>query len=187
MHVAISSVIAALICLVGCSKNPVPDAAREPVTTKIGQEEAKLPFSLERVMVPVTNSQTTGILFRRTSPPPWRDGNYLTFYFRKPAVPGQPEEWASWKVANIHTENFGEITHRLGLKAVEVSVLHTAKSSIRIRPAHGPERAAIQDECYAVITDIRIPREWLRTVPGADRATATDLHAAYPRSFRADE
>jgi hypothetical protein len=77
------------------------------------QQEAKRSRPLERVIVQVTNTISTAIGFRRSSPPPWEDGNYLTFHFRKASVPGQVEEWVSWGVVNMHSENSFEITRRL--------------------------------------------------------------------------
>lgn len=180
-------VIAAVMCLVGCSRNAGPDAAREAMTTNMGQEEAKRTLSLERVMVPVTDIMRTAIYFNRTSPPPWPDGNYLTFQFRKVPVLvlGQEEEWAWWNVINIHAENFFEVTRRLGMDAVEVLVLHsTTSTNLWFPPAQGQEFTAIQDEStlwipqaggqertvigdngYALITDARIPREWFLSWP----------------------
>jgi hypothetical protein len=92
-------VVAALICLVGCSRSLVPDSARGALTTNMPQQEAKLSLPLERVsvMVPLgfTNCQINQNLVCQnlSSPPPWQRGSYFAFTFRKATVPGHMEQW----------------------------------------------------------------------------------------------
>jgi len=193
----IGQVIAAVICLVGCSRNLVTDSAPEPVTTNMDQQEAKRSRPLERVIVQVTNTISTAIGFRRSSPPPWEDGNYLTFHFRKASVPGQVEEWVSWGVVNMHSENFFEITRRLKMSSVEVHVLHTGASPAKVQEPGRPERTITTYGGYAVVTDPRIPRKWYLSEPGGnvgrggkthlESKTARELRAACPENFRVSD
>lgn len=190
----IGQVVAAAICLLGCSRDQIPDPAHEAVTTNVEQQEAKLSPPLERVMVAVTNTATTLLPFTHNTPPPWRDGNHLTFHFRKAPVPGRMEEWVSWGVVNIHSENFFEITRRLKMSAVEVHVMHTGAAPAQFQEPGRPERTIMTDGGYAVVTDARIPRKWYLSEPGQTQArakphidskTARELRAAYPANFRA--
>ncbi len=192
----ISQVIAAVICLVGCSRNPVTDSAPEPVTTNMDQQEAKLSLPLERVMVSVTNTTTTLLPFTRTSPPPWQDGNFLTFHFRKAPVPGQMEEWVDLSVLNMHSENFFEITRRLKMSSVEVHLLYTGASPAQVQEPGRPERTIMTYGGWAVVTDARIPTKWYLSEPGGNEALvkkqvgskmARELKAAYPGSFRVSD
>jgi len=193
----IGQAIAAVICLVGCSRSPGPNSTREAVTTNMEHQEAKLSLPLERVMVSVTNTITTLIRFRRSSPPPWQDGNFLTFHFRKAPVPGQMEEWVSWGVVNMHSENFFEITRRLKMSSVEVHVLHTGASPAKVQEPGRPERTITTYGGYAVVTDPRIPGKWYLSEPGGNEGrrgktrieskTARELRAACPKNFRASD
>jgi hypothetical protein len=192
----VGQVVAAVICLVGCSRSSVSNSGHESLTTNRRQQEAKPSLALERVrvMVPLgyTNCAHGGVLIERNlrSPPPWQDGNSLTFTFWKATVPGQVEERAYWYVVNMHAENYFEITRRLKMSSVEVHVLHTGKSPERVQEVGQPERTL--DNGYAVVTDPRIPREWYRSEPvvgntSLDWKTAQTLRAAYPESFRASD
>ncbi len=153
------------------------------------QQEAKPSLALERVrvMVPLgfTNCAHTQCLIERSSPPPWQHGNFLAFTFRKVTAPGQMEEWAYWRVVNMHAENYCEITRRLKMSSVEVHVLHTGASHERHQELGHPERTITTDEGYAVVTDARIPREWYLYEPrGNVSKTLRALRAAYPENFR---
>src|SRR4051812_35359781 len=75
---------------------------------------------IEIVAVSTTNTLVTLALYRRTTPPPWTNGNALSFHFKRHNV----EELVSWGVINMRGENFGEITRRLKMDTVEVAVVH---------------------------------------------------------------
>lgn len=187
--------IAATAWLAGCSKEPAPAAAASNVAgPETGEGQASFPLSLEHLSIPMTNGMTTTKRIDRSAPPPWLDGNRLTLHFRKAPVPGEGEEWASWSVINIYSENLFEITRRLGMKTVEMRVLHLEKSSLKRLPADGPEQTFIQDTGYALVTDPRIPREWFLPKPressnsdalNADAKARRYLATTYPESFRA--
>ena len=86
----------------------------------------------------------------------------------------------------MHTENFSEITRQLKIDAVEVLILHTKKTPITIQQIGGPKYEAFDDAGYALITDPRIPREWLLSEPRlGDRKIKSHLKAGYPKNFRA--
>jgi hypothetical protein len=174
--------------MVGCSKDPVDPAPPLPAGTRVKPKEPMPSLSLEPVLVPITNAITTLIGFQRSSPPPWKDGNFLSFHFLKPQVAGQEEERASWSVVNINAENFSEITRQLRIDSVEVLVLHTKKNPVTIQ-GPGPQYTALEDVGYALITDPRIPREWFLSEPvrGCDEKIASQLKSAYPKNFRASD
>ena len=129
---------------------------------------------------------TTQMLFSHDSPPPWKNGNALGLRFREASIPGQIDEWEYWRVVNMHTENFFEVTRRMKMASVEVHLL-----SIKVQEFGRPERTA----SYAVVTGPRIPRNWYLSWPGnnfgdpsrVDPKTAQELKAAYPENFRAPD
>ena len=174
--------LAAFLGGAGCSRDPAPEAANKKTSTD--RTDSRETLSLEREWVPVTSVISTTIGFRRNSPPPWTNGNSLTVRFRKTPVPGQDEEWASWSVVNIHSENFAEITRRLKLDSIELRVWHRRKSPISIQPTGGVARNALQDDGYALVTNARIPREWFLARARGDREVGRELEAASPGSFR---
>ena len=186
-------VIAALFCWAGCSKSPVVVSASGGSVTNIEKHAAKPMPELERVQVSVTNTRSTLIGFTRKSPAPWDTGNNLSFHFGKPQVPGQNKEEVSWRVVNMHAENFFEITRRLKISAVEVHVWHTDRLATTIQEVGQPERPLTIDQGYAVVTDSRIPRNWYLSEPGVNGGRGkvpldsdlAQLKAAYPGSFRA--
>ena len=182
-------VISTAICLVGCSMDPVDYSPPLPVGTRIRPKEPMPSLSLEPVVVPVTNTWTTDMGFLRRSPPPWKEGNFLSFRFLKPQASGQEEEWASWGVVNIDSENFSEITRQQRIDAVEVLVLHTKKTPTTIQGPDRPKYTAFDDAGYALLTDPRIPREWLLSEPSrlCDYKIGRQLKAAYPKNFRASD
>ena len=191
----IGAVIAAAICLAGCSKQPVTDTARGEVTTSVDHPKAELTHPWARFMAPVTNTTSTARLFRHTSPPPWDAGNFLTFRFFKAPVPGQMEEWVEWDVVNLHSENFAEITSRLKLTSVELHVLPTGSSLEKFQEHGRPERTITSSRGYAIVTDARIPQSWFLSEPGKsmgihgparlDPDIAQRMRAAFPENFRA--
>ncbi len=174
--------LAAFVGGAGCSRDPTPEVANKKAPTD--RTDSRDTLSLEREWVRVTNVISTTIGFKRNSPPPWTNGNNLTVRFRKTPVPGQDEEWASWSVVNIHSENFAEITRRLKLDLIELRVWHLRKIPISIQPTGGVARNASQDDGYALVTDARIPRKWFLAHARGDRQVARELEAASPGSFR---
>jgi hypothetical protein len=71
-----------------------------------------------------------------------------------------------WRVANMHAQNFTGIVERLGLRMVEVQPL---------------------GEGRCLITDPRIPRDWLLDRPCTtcfSKLEAQDLVKRYPERFR---
>ena len=109
----------------------------------------KKPGRADRVVVPASAKGKTEVGFDHEGPPPWPRGNC----FRVPSMTAAEAKKAqeqkkpgpySWKVANMHAENFEAIVRRLGLRTVEVQQL---------------------DGSSCLITDERIPREWLREKP----------------------
>lgn len=185
------AVVAAALCLAGCSRNPGTENSREAVTNT-GKPELATAFSLEQFMVAVTNTSHTLIGFNHTSPPPWPRGNYLTFHFRKSSAPGAMEEWVRWSAVNIHAENYFEITRRLGIEAVEVRVLSTMRETNKVRESGREERSVIEARGYALVTDPRIPRDWFLSWPDSrwgnvDGGTRNKCRVAHPGIFRASD
>ena len=117
----------------------------------------------ERVVVPISGHIMTAMAFHRTTPAPWTNGNTLEFRVHRPASPEHPEEQTSWRAINIHAENFHEIVGRLGIKSVELHVLHTTRLPSEVQETGKPTRTVMMDQGYAVVTDRRIPRTSART------------------------
>jgi hypothetical protein len=125
-----------------------------------------------RALVPATISEQT--LVGYNSIPPQPRGNC----FSVSPTPLRIEWWIGlrdggggglrggrWRVANMHAENFEGIVKRLGLRMVEVQPL---------------------GEGRCLITDSRIPRDWLldRPCPHCFRKpVADDLLRRYPERF----
>jgi hypothetical protein len=108
-----------------------------------------------RFMVPAANTGQTLVAFIYKTPPPWPRGNCFDVSSKRRWV-GPLEgfcRWLwrdsgfqtmSWKVCNMHAGNFNAIVRRLKLQEVQ------------IQPVGGP---------YCIITDPRIPREYLLKEP----------------------
>jgi hypothetical protein len=123
----------------------------------------------DRVMVPATIRMQT-IVFTYSDPPQSRGDCFDV----SPTPPerggwGRPRDplWGDplWKVCNMHAQNFAGIVERLGLRTVEVQPL---------------------GEGRCLITDPRIPRDWLldRPCPTCFREPeAEDLLRRYPERF----
>jgi len=112
----------------------------------------------------------TCVGFFHNTPPPWPRGNCLTF--EKDAAEFSPEPFTfadgvSWRIVNIHAENFYEITRRLGITAVEAAVFHRDFGDrvhlLSREPVQFQTTTVDYGDC--VITDERIPREWFRSAP----------------------
>jgi hypothetical protein len=133
--------------------SPPPSRGRRPPRPwgdLVGDpKEQNKPAPADRVMVPASITGTTQVGYSSDVPPPWPRGNCFTVSSmtaqeaRKAQEQKEPGP-ASWKVANMRTENFEAIVRRLGLRTVEVQPL---------------------DGSSCLITDERIPREWLVDKP----------------------
>jgi hypothetical protein len=120
-----------------------------------------------RVLVPATITQQTQVGFFHRGPAPWPRGNCFTM------APKVRWGWQlrgtrspDWRVCNVHAENFSEIVKRLGLQTVEVLPFK---------------------ESYYLITDQRIPREWLLERPCpqcVSEPVGEELLTRYPGRFR---
>jgi hypothetical protein len=125
----------------------------------------------DRVMVPATIRRKT-IVFTYSDPPRPRGDCFDV----SPTPPerggwGRPQDQLFgggnrlWQVCNMHAQNFAGIVERLGLRTVEVQRL---------------------GEGRCLITDPRIPRDWLldRPCPTCFREPeAEDLLRRYPERF----
>ncbi len=183
---AIALAIALLTCC-SCDSQPVPrteSAASNP--RPIAEPSVVRPLALERMMLSLsqTPSSMTAMAFRRTTAPPWNEGNTWEFRPIIPASPGRQEEHADWQVVNIVAENLGEITRRLGIDELEVHVLHRRQPT-EYQETGRPARTILTDAGYALVTDRRIPKDWFVWEPRCDRETGRRLKAEYPEAFRA--
>ena len=94
---------------------------------------------------------------------------------------------AQWRVFNIHAENFHEITKRLGLTSLEAEVVHKKLVRQTVITGHGPATVQTVDEGDCIITDARIPKEWLRSGPCVcySKTDWKEYLASYPDQFNA--
>lgn len=182
----VSGLLLAFLGGVSCdSKSAHENVLRGGTASQVGAIPAPGTLEQERRLISLskTEKSVTLIAFRRTEPPPWKDGNTLQFRVDQPAVPGGLEERAIWSVVNIHAENLFEITRRLEIDLIEVQVSHRRQPS-EIQETGRPARKIIVDLGYAVITDQRIPKEWLLSEPRCERDIGRLLRAEYPEAFR---
>ena len=127
-----------------------------------------LPESNSRFMVPAVRGRTTLVGFLYRTPPPWPRGN--CFGVTKKARwlgPARGTGASEWNVVNMHAENFSAIAARLRLRTVE------------IQPIGGVS---------CLITDPRVPREWLLEEPcrSCNLGPAREqIRKRYPQYFRA--
>jgi hypothetical protein len=126
-----------------------------------------MPGRSDRVMVPAAIGLSTQVGYFYRHPPPWPRGNC----FRISSVPRWlgallgPQKTQRW-VCNMHAENFSSIVQRLNLRAVEIEPI---------------------DQRCCMITDSRIPREWLLEKPCAlcfRGPEGEDLMRRHPEHFR---
>lgn len=106
--------------------------------------------------------KTTALGFKYNTPPPWPRGNRLSL--TADPHPASSAEW--WLILNMHAENFGELSGRLGWETVEVLPV-------------GPRRC--------LIVDPRVPSEWLLDGPldvGLTPNPQDELVTKYPQHFR---
>jgi hypothetical protein len=137
---------------------------------------------IEIVLVSTTNIMSTQVGYDRKTPPPWTNGNTMGFTFKRQT--NNAEELVRWRVINMHTENFVEITGRLKLDTVEVAVVHDPPQWITEQPAGKPPQLILHDTGSAVIIDRRIPKKWF----SASRASRSNpaalrLEQAFPDKF----
>jgi len=149
----------------------------------------------ERLMLPLAkvkcSSPAVLVLHTNTSGP-WSLGICLTFELAPAQLEGRPAEIADiahWRVFNIHAENFSEIAKRLGLKSVQAEIIHKGlrRQTTVLNP--GQETVQMVDEADCIITDPRIPKEWLRSAPCTCYSKADWRHylATYPDKFNVAE
>jgi hypothetical protein len=162
--------------ILGCSQDiaPTPTSAVEPA-------KIKLPMA-ERKMVNVSsNGIVTTRLYRRSSPPPWEDGNQLYFRFEK-----EPEvglwEVINWRVVNMHSENLFRITQELKTESVEMLIIPVTNYIGRVQKLGSPERPVLTTAADALVIDPRIPRSWFLEEPR--NARTEGLKNNYPDFFR---
>lgn len=169
----------------GCDSKSATQSVTPGVPTQEVANTASEPLALERRLISVskTPSSMTAMAFHRTTPPPWESGNTWEFRVTHPASAEGLEEQATWRVVNLHAENLTEITRRLGLDELEVQILHLRQPAEYQEPGR-PGRKIIADNGYALITDRRIPREWLVVEPKCDRDIGRQLRSQFPEAFR---
>ena len=127
----------------------------------------------------MTNYIMTAMLFRRTTPPPWTNGNTIDIHF-EPTI----GRLVSWRLVNMHAENLGEISRNLGINELELLVLHLEPEAGTVQETGKPERKVVIDRGYAMVSDARIPREWFLSDALAPPEIARELERACPEFFR---
>jgi hypothetical protein len=119
-------------------------------------------------MVPAVRGRTTQVGFFYRTPPPWPRGNCFGVTTKARWLgPARGTGASEWNVANMHAENFSVIAARLSLRTVE------------IQPIGGGS---------CLITDPRVPREWLLEEPcrSCYRGPAREeIRKRYSQYFRA--
>jgi hypothetical protein len=168
------------------------DGNYPPQVRDSAQRVLKSTQSTERVTLPLAKGKwcQTLVGYFHSTPAPWPQGNCLTFEVNATELEGRSAGMADvvrWRVFNMHAENFHEITKRLGLTAVEAEVVH--KKIVRQTAITGQGPAAVQtvDEGDCIITDARIPKEWLRSSPCVcySKTDWKEYLASYPDQFNA--
>jgi hypothetical protein len=126
-----------------------------------------VPEPTGRFMVPAVLGVRTLVGFSHRTPPPWPRGNCFGMSVKTRwlgPIRGTPK--VGGHVLNMHAENFSEVVKRLKLQSVEIQPVA---------------------EAACLITDPRIPREWLleepcRTCFGGPGSEGPLRH--YPDHFR---
>jgi len=184
--VIIAVLLAALVGGASCDSRAVRESATVGGTASQSAtipELAKLDYERKLISLSKTKQSMTAVAFNRTSPPPWKRGNTLEFReIHPPTVPGGMEEQAIWRAVNIHAENLFEITRRLGIGVLEVQIVHRRQPS-EIQETGRAARKIVSDLGYAVITDPRIPREWLLVEPKCEREIGRQMRSVFPQAF----
>jgi hypothetical protein len=157
-----------LICRVGIRLLPRVAVVVVMIMTCVLAWIVVAPDDAGRVRVPATIEQQTLVGFSHRGPAPWPRGNCFTIAPRaRWTWPPGARRNPGWRVCNMHAENFSEVVKRLGLQTVEVLPLEGSCS---------------------LITDQRIPREWLLEKPCSHcfrGPVGEELRARYPDRFRA--
>jgi hypothetical protein len=125
------------------------------------QEEGEM----RRVTVDISalSGSSTLMMFLHKNPPPWPQGNYLELSSKTNADSGLPT--GEWRLANMHAENYAEITKRRHFKTLEFGLM----------PYH--------QRCFVV--DSRVPREWFLAEPSVfELEERLSLRARFPSFFR---
>ncbi len=167
------------------SESAHPSATPGAAAARAVAVVAPEPLDLERQLISLskTPGSVTAMNFYRTTSPPWEKGNTRAIRVVLPAVKGGVEEHANWRIVNIHAENLTEITRRLGIDLIEVQILHRRQAA-EIQETGRLARKIIADNGYALITDRRIPNEWLLVEPRCKREIGRQLQEQYPDAFR---
>jgi hypothetical protein len=90
-------------------------------------------------------------------------------------------------VVNIHGENLTEILRRIGTETIEMAIYRGTNFVSTFQDGDQPERKVIYEIGYAVITDSRVPRDWLLFYPSLGHfpfVKPDEIVAAFPLSFR---
>jgi hypothetical protein len=126
-----------------------------------------MPGPTDRIVVPAAIAFETTVGFVHQSPPPWPQGNCFDVSSKGHWLgPARGFQRMGGKVCNMHSENFSAIVQRLKLRAVEIQPI---------------------DQRCCMITDSRIPREWLLERPCATcfrEPQGEDFVRRYPEQFR---
>ena len=177
-----------LAALAACSRDssPSPGVDVQIPTNRAPVHTSRLTASsFERVRLSATNGMGSLIGFRRVTPPPWNDGNLMSLEVLREGTSAPPPSLDSFvPVMNIHSENFGEITRRLGITEVE-ALLYTET----VPAENGIEE---YQRRYALVTDSRIPQSWLLSPPKRGEAPFPsrgpifkEFYKTFPQYFRA--
>jgi hypothetical protein len=168
------------------------DGKYPPQVRDSAQRVLKSTQSTERVTLPLAKGKwcQTCVGYFHSTPAPWPRGNCLTFEVNATELEGGRAGMADvvrWRVFNIHAENFHEITKRLGLTSVEAEVVHKKLVRQTAITGQGPATVQTVDEGDCIITDARIPKEWLRSRPCVcySKTDWKEYLASYPDQFNA--
>jgi hypothetical protein len=118
----------------------------------------------ETLRLPAVVAFQTSVGYFDRTPPPWRRGNCFSL---APATVREPRDPRSLlRVANMTAENFKRVVADKGIESVQV---------LRVSPG------------LCLITDPRIPRDWLREAPCVTcfgEQPAAELVRRYPDQFK---
>lgn len=191
-----AALIAGIVLWIACSPplDSGTTAAASAGLDPASSEGTGLPVA-ECVMVDITtNTMQTLIGFMGSAEWPREKGNWMIINFRNPSGAAISSE--HWTVINIHAENLWEIARRLDTKTVEVLILpgrihetlEFEVAELKAGTKFMPPRGVMGRQAYALVTDVRIPRDWLRDEPSSihriPAPQAAEIKAAYPEYFR---
>jgi hypothetical protein len=125
-----------------------------------------IPESTAGLKVPALVRGQTLLGFMHRTPPPWPRGNcFSVSSVARWLGPARGTRRIGGRVGNMHAENFSEIVKQLRLQTIEVEAL---------------------DDGRCLVTDPRIPRNWLLEKPCPiclREPEAEDLLMRYPERF----